>query len=296
MSNAIAIAPNLQNDFYRPEELPQGWLDDTQSMSGGRLAWGNGPTPTAADIIAMGPSEAYRKIRFHSQDPAAYVHKTVIADIEHPENPGIQRDASPEFIEQLSDAYDIRMIAAHRHFPPSTRFLAWCSGNALQETPVPVDYRDMWGLLSMAKHGAFRLVDGFVMRVYPTAGSDTIPRRFQKVGNAIDSAVQMGRALVEEAGCVDGRCRTIFIQGSFEQFGDDRRPGRDSLPARDIADMALWSQDAGADRFGIWSAGRTLADGRRTPTVMGEVDEILRAAGWTPPAAPDLTSDEQAVD
>lgn len=273
----ITIYPNQQDAIYDAAAMPPGCSNRVVSISGGYLKWPN--RWSIEEVLAVGQGEIRQALGNHFPEPHRYAGMRLVLDLEGEGNLGSQHDASEGTVRRLAEAADLRFIEASRHFPNSCELYAWCAGNAWQREPVPQDYGDVWGLVQMAKCGAFMAADGFAMRVFPPSGSDTIRTRFEKGREVFKNAARMGAAIADAARELDGVDRGVMLQGSFEQFGDDGRPGRDPLPPEDVAAQVEWAQDAGMDELGLWSGKATLESGMPAMDLLGRAVALAGSGG-----------------
>jgi hypothetical protein len=239
--------PNMQNLFYEPHELPKGMHRRGMSVSGGRVLFSDGMTIERA--LTETPYRIRRKIEQEFPDRSAYQDAILVIDIEHPINPGKLEHPTPEFLERLAGALEIRFALLREWFGHATEILAWVAGRAWQEDQAIDDDLEVASLIHLARLGAFRNTTGFAVRCYP-AIPPTAPG-WPKHEEAIDHAVRSTRAIAEAAENVDNAPRCVMAQIPFIAY---TRDGQIPLEPQDIQQLEDSANKAGADIAGFWSA------------------------------------------
>lgn len=290
----MILYPNQQNGIYADGSLPSGFSNRCVSISGGRLGWGSSHDPER--VLGMTGAGVRSFLRRFFPDPKLYAGMTLIADMEHPFNPGTIAFPKPGELQALAHAMDVRYIEMKRYFGNTVRVLAWCSGTAWQNEPNWKDYLDTATLVELARLGAFYAADGFAMRVYPPAGSDTIRTRFEKGRRVYQTSTRIGDALCRAAADLDGRKRATFLQASLEQFGDDGRPGQDPLPPEDVVAQIQWAKAEGHSEIGFWSATDTLASGLPVADLLRRAGDLMFDASAGNAGGADALTDDQVVE
>jgi hypothetical protein len=268
----LIVYPNKQDAAYE-DGLPAGWSNRAVSISGGYLKWPK--RWTTEQILAVGQSEIRQALKNHFPDPGRYAGMKILLDLEGDPNPGSQRDASPQLEQDIADAADLRIIEAGRHFPNSAEIYLWCARNAQQNKANIDDFGDVGSLVHMAKRGMLMGAAGIVMGCYPTCTSDENRTKFEKCGEAIDTAVTMGHAIVRAAKTVDGADRRIMVQSSLEAWGE----ARTALPAKDVRFLLDEAESAGVEEFGLWSGRDALAGGESATELMSSAAAMSMGSG-----------------
>lgn len=239
------LVPNMQNRFYPPGSLPEGIHPRAESASGGRVLFSAGMT------IAQAMGESLYRIRRKVErefDPAAYQDSIVVLDIEHPVNPGKLERTTPEDLEKLASAMELRFAVLAERLPASCQIFAWVAGRAWQEDEAIDDHLEIASLIHLARLGAFRNTHGLAVRCYP-AIAPTVPG-WPRHEQAIAHAVRSTRAIALAAEHDDNRPRKVMAQLTHQAH---TREGKIALPTANIHELIQSAAKAEADLCGLWS-------------------------------------------